>query len=385
MKKRIKSIICIVLTVALIIGFAPNLGASVVKAGEVSTLTINASDINAAIKKGEKRGDGWEIGTGSEYYLYLTGKETILNMNESLKVGVFIAFGSLTIKGNNKLSAVVVDVYGDATLNGANLDIRGQYEWNFICEGDIKIIASTITSKCTFGNTMHGVSSSRIDARQNIYAMGKIELSGGSYIKTPSNGKVSTITSNQDSVQVVPTYSAITDSKGDAPEYIEIAVESTTPASNDTATPTKENTDNSSGKKSYKNEWVDGQWYDANGKTDYKYKGGWKKNSTGWWYEDENGWFPTARWQKIDGDWYYFDDIGYMASNEYAGNWTAYSEGYWWVGEDGAWDGSEPGVWRLSGTKWWFKDSTGWYAKGKWYKIGGTWYEFDADGWWIEK
>lgn len=136
---------------------------------------------------------------------------------------------------------------------------------------------------------------------------------------------------------------------------------------------------------SYKNEWVKGQWYDANGKTGYKPQGQWKKNSTGWWYVDEADWYPTNMWQKIDGKWYFFDDIGYMVTNAYAGKWSPYSEGYWWVGEDGAWDGSEPGVWRLSGTKWWFKDSTGWYAKGKSYNIGGNDYEFDADGWWIEK
>ena len=146
-------------------------------------------------------------------------------------------------------------------------------------------------------------------------------------------------------------------------------------------TPTKDN-DNS---KTYKNEWVNGQWYDANGKTSYKYKGEWKRNSIGWWYEDASGWYPSNMWQKIDGKWYFFHKDGYMAESEYAGSWAQYSEGYWWVGADGAWDGSEPGVWRLVGTKWWFKDSTGWYAKGKSYKIGGKLYEFDNDGWWIEK
>ena len=135
----------------------------------------------------------------------------------------------------------------------------------------------------------------------------------------------------------------------------------------------------------YKNEWVDHQWYDSNGNATYKYKGYWKKNSTGWWFEDEKGWYPQDQWQKIDGKWYFFDTIGYMAQNEYAGSWGSYSEGNWWVGDDGAWDGSEPGVWRLSTNgKWWFKDSTGWYAKSKWYKIRGTWYYFDDEGWWDE-
>ena len=135
----------------------------------------------------------------------------------------------------------------------------------------------------------------------------------------------------------------------------------------------------------YRNEWVNGQWYDTNGNAFYKYKGYWKKNSTGWWFEDENKWYPKNQWQKIDGKWYFFDYIGYMAQNEYAGSWGAYSEGNWWVGDDGAWDGSEPGVWRLSSNgKWWFNDSSGWFAKGKWYKIRGTWYYFDDEGWWDE-
>ncbi len=138
-------------------------------------------------------------------------------------------------------------------------------------------------------------------------------------------------------------------------------------------------------KTSYKNEWVDHQWYDSNGNATYKYKGYWKCNEKGWWFEDEKGWYPQDQWQKIDGKWYFFDTIGYMAQNEYAGSWGSYSEGNWWVGDDGAWDGSEPGVWRLSTNgKWWFKDSTGWYAKSKWYKIRGTWYYFDDDGWWDE-
>ncbi len=389
-EKAIKRLLAILLPIALVI-CSIQVGRidRVEAADETGTVTINASTINAAIKADTRSGDGWSLGKYESFdgvdgiSLTLTANETIFNMDENLTVGVFIAEGSLTIKGAKKLSATVLDVYGNATLNGANLELRGRYSWNFVCNGDISIIASTVTSKCTFGKngTMQEVSVSRIHAEQNIYAMGTIELSGGSYIKTPSNGKVTQITSDFNGE--APTYSAITDSEGKAPENIEIAVKEAAPEKAADETPAQENTSDS-GKKSYKNEWVNGQWYDANGKTDYKYKGSWKKNSTGWWYEDENGWFPTNMWQKIDGDWYFFHESGYMAENEYAGKWALYSEGYWWVGSDGRWDGSEPGVWRLVGTKWWFKDSTGWYAKGKWYKIGGKWYEFDNDGWWVE-
>ena len=39
---------------------------------------------------------------------------------------------------------------------------------------------------------------------------------------------------------------------------------------------------------------------------------GWKKNSTGWWYVNADGSYPTNKWQKINNAWYYFDSNGYM-------------------------------------------------------------------------
>ncbi len=122
----------------------------------------------------------------------------------------------------------------------------------------------------------------------------------------------------------------------------------------------------------YKNEWRSGQWYDSNGSTSYKPKGTWKKNSTGWWYEDSSGWYPKAQWQKIDGQWYYFNASGYMASSEWV-------DGYW-LDSDGAWRYSPRGSWKHDGTGWWYQDSSGWYAHSQWQKIDATWYYFDADG-----
>ena len=63
------------------------------------------------------------------------------------------------------------------------------------------------------------------------------------------------------------------------------------------------------------NQWVDGQWIDGNGYTNYKYKGKWHANSTGWWYGDSSGWYAHNGWQKINGSWYYFDSDGYMVTN----------------------------------------------------------------------
>ena len=125
-------------------------------------------------------------------------------------------------------------------------------------------------------------------------------------------------------------------------------------------------------KDEYKEEWHDGQWYDKDGKATYKPKGEWKKNSTGWWYEDTAGWYPKSQWQKIDGKWYYFDASGYMAANEWV-------DGYW-LSSDGSWTYEPRGSWKLNSTGWWYEDTAGWYPKNQWQKIDGKWYYFNSDG-----
>ncbi len=122
----------------------------------------------------------------------------------------------------------------------------------------------------------------------------------------------------------------------------------------------------------YKNEWVDGQWYDANGKTDYKPQGSWKQNDKGWWYEDESGWYPVNCWQKIDGVWYHFKFDGYMAASEWI-------EGYW-LDADGGWRYEPKGSWKQDSTGWWYEDTAGWYPQNQWQKIDNVWYYFGADG-----
>ena len=122
----------------------------------------------------------------------------------------------------------------------------------------------------------------------------------------------------------------------------------------------------------YKNEWVDGQWYDANGKTDYKPQGSWKQNDKGWWYEDESGWYPVNCWQKIDGVWYHFKFDGYMAASEWI-------EGYW-LDADGGWRYEPKGSWKQDSTGWWYEDTAGWYPQNQWQKIDNIWYYFGADG-----
>ena len=135
----------------------------------------------------------------------------------------------------------------------------------------------------------------------------------------------------------------------------------------------------------YSSEWVNGKWYDANGKQTYAGTLQWKSDATGWWVEDTSGWYPADKWQKIDGTWYYFKPDGYMASNEYY-------KGYWF-NKDGSWDDKYLLSWKSNSTGWWVEDISGWWPSSSWLKIDGYWYYFDAsgymvtnqyvEGWWI--
>ena len=126
---------------------------------------------------------------------------------------------------------------------------------------------------------------------------------------------------------------------------------------------------------SYSNEWVDGKWYDADGKQTYKGKMSWKSDAAGWWIEDSSGWYPTSQWQKIDGKWYYFTASGYMDYSEYRDG--------CWLGADGAWDGvSSGGHWESDSTGWWYVDNTGWYPVNQYLWIDGVQYWFNASGYW---
>ena len=74
----------------------------------------------------------------------------------------------------------------------------------------------------------------------------------------------------------------------------------------------------------------------ALGSTVTSFAGTWKLNATGWWWQNDNGTYPTSCWQWIDGnkdgvaECYYFNRAGYMFWN------TMTPDGYQ-VNENGAW------------------------------------------------
>ena len=64
------------------------------------------------------------------------------------------------------------------------------------------------------------------------------------------------------------------------------------------------------------------------------YAGAWKQDGTGWWYQNDDGSYPTG-WQWLDGngdgtaECYYFYDNGYMAANTEVDGYLLNADGQW--------------------------------------------------------
>ena len=146
--------------------------------------------------------------------------------------------------------------------------------------------------------------------------------------------------------------------------------------------------------------------------------GGWKQNKTGWWWEEDNGSYPTKSWKNIGGTWYYFDGNGYMVtgwlklpsgwyylteSGAMATGWVQVGNIWYYMNESGVmqvdtWIGNNyvdgsgawiPGKaktqtgWVKSGNRWWYSHSDGSYTTNDWEVINGSWYYFDGSGWMV--
>lgn len=143
------------------------------------------------------------------------------------------------------------------------------------------------------------------------------------------------------------------------------------------------------------NEWIAGQWYGADGNTDYTNKGRWMQSSGGWWFTDDSGWYPVNSWQKIDKKWYYFDKNGYIVSKGwrqidgvyyYFNNSGQMAENEWvqgyWLSAGGKWSYTAVAYWRQDGKGWWYQDSSGWYPKDEVVQIDNVKYYFNSEGYW---
>ena len=98
----------------------------------------------------------------------------------------------------------------------------------------------------------------------------------------------------------------------------------------------------------------------------------WKKNKTGWWWEEDNESYPVSTWKRIDGIWYYFDQNGYMKSGWLKDNGTWYYLG-------GTNDGSMKTGWQKVNGTWYYLIGSGAMATG-WQIINGSWYYLDGSG-----
>lgn len=53
--------------------------------------------------------------------------------------------------------------------------------------------------------------------------------------------------------------------------------------------------------------------------------GEWKQDQTGWWYQNDNGSYPTNTWLLDNEKWYCFDENGYMRTG-----WVQTVDGKWY-------------------------------------------------------
>lgn len=94
----------------------------------------------------------------------------------------------------------------------------------------------------------------------------------------------------------------------------------------------------------------------------------WKRNDTGWWWEESDGSYPTNKWQKINNEWFYFDERGYCLINR----WFNDSKDWFYLDKRGAMVTG----WMYIGNYWYYFKSDGRMAKG-WVKYRETWYYLD--------
>ena len=101
-------------------------------------------------------------------------------------------------------------------------------------------------------------------------------------------------------------------------------------------------------------------------------KGGWQKDSKGWWYQSGSGYLKN-QWALINGNWYYFDSDGYMRTD-----WQKIKGSWYYLGctNDGAlktgWEYIN-GFWYNFGKAGDGSMKTGWYKPNEnWYYLGGS-------------
>ena len=99
-------------------------------------------------------------------------------------------------------------------------------------------------------------------------------------------------------------------------------------------------------------------------------KEGWRKNTTGWWYQYPDGSYPRNQWEMIFGKYYYFNAGGYMQTG-----WI-YKENIWYYLES---SGAMTVGWQKVGNTWYYMNGKGEMQTG-WQRINGRWYYLEGSG-----
>ena len=122
---------------------------------------------------------------------------------------------------------------------------------------------------------------------------------------------------------------------------------------------------------------------------------GWKTDSVGKWYLNEDGTYPKKTWKFINKNWYYFDDRGYMVHDQWQGNYYLKTDGTMakneWIGnyyvdQNGVWVPNKVKYvegWQTNSIGKWYQLSDGTYPKKTWKFINNNWYYFDDRGYMV--
>lgn len=96
----------------------------------------------------------------------------------------------------------------------------------------------------------------------------------------------------------------------------------------------------------------------------------WKKNSTGWWWQEDNGSYPQNAFKQVNGQTYYFDGRGYMVTG-----WKKVNNNWFYFNPNGAMATG----WKQVGNTWYYLNGSGIMQTG-WLKLGNTWYYLNGSG-----
>ncbi len=100
---------------------------------------------------------------------------------------------------------------------------------------------------------------------------------------------------------------------------------------------------------------------------------GWKADSNGWYYVNEDGNYAKSQWLYVDGDWYYMGDNGYCLTSQ----WFKYKNDWYYFNATGRMDKSK---WVMDSQDWCYVDREGKMVTNAWCEDSQGWCYVKNDG-----